>query len=79
MLLDDLQAAIGPAVALLLVGFERVGQETMTIPSIGVMDLPPVLEHMQTEIAILDNGVTRPASGCDERLRDGSGTSCRAR
>ena len=37
VLLENLQAAIGPAVTLLLVGFEGVGQQTVAVTPVGVM------------------------------------------
>ena len=37
MLAQDLEAAIGPAVALLLVGFERVGQQAVAVAAVGVV------------------------------------------
>src|SRR5882757_5164563 len=40
---QDLEAAIGPPMALLLESIEGVGQETMPVASIGVMDLPALL------------------------------------
>ena len=45
VLLDDLEAAIGPAVALLLVGLEGVGQQAVAVAPVGVMRLPAELEH----------------------------------
>ena len=65
MLAQDLQAAIGPAVALLLVGLEGVGQQAVAVAPVGVVDLPAVLEHEQAEIGVLDDGVARPAAGRD--------------
>ena len=44
-LLQDLEAAIGPAVALLLVGLEGVGQQAVAVAPVGVVDLPAMLEH----------------------------------
>ena len=67
VLLENLQSAIGPAVTLLLVGFESVGQEAMAIAAIGIVDLPAALENAKTEIGILDNGVARPAAGGEKR------------
>ena len=60
---QDLEAAIGPTMALLLESVESVGQETMPVASIGVMDLPAMLENQQPEIAVLDDGVARPTAG----------------
>ena len=45
VLAQDLEAAIGPAMALLLEGFEGVGQQPVTVAPVGVMDLPALLEH----------------------------------
>src|SRR3954447_11622390 len=64
---QDLEAAIGPTMPLLLESVERVGQQAMPVASIGVMDLPAVLEHQQSEIGILDNGIARPPPGRGER------------
>src|SRR5207248_6499653 len=67
MFAQDLEAAIGPTVALPLVGFERIRQQPMTVAAIGVVDLPAMLEHSQAEVAILDNGIARPATHREER------------
>ena len=61
--LQDLESAIGPAVALLLVGLERVRQQAMAVAAVGVMREPAVLEHGQAEIGVLADGVARPAAG----------------
>ena len=50
MLADDLQAAIGPAVALLLERLVGVGQQAVTVALVGVVDLPAMLEHGQPEV-----------------------------
>ena len=63
VLLEDLEAAVGPTMALLLVGLESVGQEAMAVAPVGVMDLPAMLEHEQPEIGVLDDRVARPAAG----------------
>ena len=67
MLLDDLQAAIGPAVALLLEGLEGVGQQAEAVAAVGVMRLPAELEHGEAEIGVLADRVARPAAGGIER------------
>src|SRR5581483_7433025 len=63
VLLENLEAAIGPAVALLLVSLEGVGQQAMAIAAPGVMRLPAELENGEAEIGVLANGVARPAAG----------------
>ena len=60
VLLQDLQAAIGPAMALLLVGVESVGKQAVAVAPVGVMHLPALLEHGEAEIGVLDDGVARP-------------------
>ena len=79
MLLDDLESAIGPAVALLLVGLESVGQQAMAVAPVGVMRVPAELEHGEAEIGVFADGVARPAAGGFHAPRGGSGTWCRAR
>src|SRR5262249_50030461 len=51
VLSQNLEAAIGPPVALLLISLESVGEEAVAVASVGIMDLPAVLEHEQAEIA----------------------------
>ena len=48
---------------LLLESVESVGQEAMPVASVGVMDLPAMLENQQPEIGVLDDSVARPAAG----------------
>ena len=79
VLLEDLEAAIGPAVALLLVGLETVGQQAVAVAAVGVMRLPAVLEQREAEIGVLADRVARPAAGTRPAPRGGSGTWCRAR
>src|SRR5882762_3945756 len=67
MLADDLKPAIGPAMTLLLEGIERVGQQTMTVASISIVNLPATFEDRQAEVGIFDDGVTRPSTSCFER------------
>ncbi len=43
VLLDDLEAAIGPAVALLLEGLVGVGQQALAVALVGVVRQPAVL------------------------------------
>ena len=78
VLLDELHPAIGPAVALPLIGGEVARQQTPAIAVLRVMRAPSPLEQRQPEIGILDDGVARPAAGGDQAPRAGSGTSCRA-
>ena len=63
MLLEDLQAAVSPAIALLLVGVERVGQEAVAVALVGVMRVIAKLEQGQAEIGVLADRVARPAAG----------------
>src|SRR5260221_11041657 len=67
MLAQNLQTAIGPSVALLLVGLECVGQQAVSVAPVGVMNLPAMLEHQQTEIAVFDDCIARPSAGRDHR------------
>src|SRR6185436_15656636 len=60
---QDLEAAIGPTMPLLLESVESVGQEAMPVASVGIMDLPSMLENQQPEIGVLDDSVARPAAG----------------
>src|SRR5712671_194945 len=68
MLADDLKPAIGPAMTLLFEGIERIGQQTVTIAPIGIVNLPATFEDREAEVGIFDDGVTRPATGCVERV-----------
>src|SRR5215213_9045465 len=52
MLFQNLEAAIGPAVALLLEGFECVGQQAVPVTPIGVVDLPSTLQNAEPKISI---------------------------
>jgi len=63
MLADDLKPAIGPAMTLLLEGIECVGQQTVTVASISIVNLPATFEDRQAEVGIFNDGVTRPAAG----------------
>ena len=67
MLLDELHAAIGPAVALPLIGGEVRRQQAPAIAAARVMGAPAAREQRETEIGILDDGVARPAAGIDQR------------
>ena len=67
MLLENLEAAIGPAVALLLVGLETVGQQAVAVAAVGVMRVPAELEQREAEIGVLADGVARPAAGGFQR------------
>src|SRR4029078_4270124 len=64
----DLEAAIGPAVPLLLVGLEAVRQQSMAVTMIGVMGLPAELEQSEPKIRVFADCVTRPAAGRLDRL-----------
>src|SRR5476649_2127013 len=52
VLLENLEAAIGPAMALLLVGLEAVGQEAVAIAPVGVMRLPTEFEQREAQIGV---------------------------
>ena len=67
MLFHDLEAAIGPAVTLFLVGLEAVGQQAVAVAPVGVMRLPAELEQREPEIGVLADSVARPAAGGLER------------
>src|SRR5262249_58964902 len=67
VLADDLQAAIGPAVALLLVGLEGVGQEAVAVAAAGVERRPALLDDGEAEIGVLADRVARPAARGRER------------
>src|SRR5207237_4519706 len=62
VLLENLEAAESPAIALLLVGLERIGQKPVAVTTIGVMDLPALFERHQAKIGVLANRVARPAA-----------------
>ena len=68
VLLDQLDAAIGPAMALPLIGGEVARQQAPAIARLRVMRAPAALEQREPEIGILDDGVARPAPGGDQRL-----------
>ena len=68
MLLGDLQPAKCPAMALLFVGFEGVGQEPEAIATVGVVGEPSLLEQCQPEVGIFADRIARPAPGALERL-----------
>src|SRR5439155_4005038 len=63
MFAQNLEAAIGPAMALLLVGVERVGQQAVAVAPVGIVDVPAELERGEAEISVLHNRVARPAAG----------------
>ena len=67
MLLEDLEAAIGPAVALFLVGLEAVGQQAVAVAAVGVVRVPAELEDGEAEIGVLADRVARPAAGGFQR------------
>src|SRR5947209_18241168 len=50
--LQDLQAAIGPAMTLFLVGLEGVRKQPMTVARGRVVDLPALFEHCEANIAL---------------------------
>ncbi len=62
VLLDDLEAAIGPAVALLLERFIGVGQQAFAVAHIGVVGEPARLLDRKPEIGVLADRVARPAA-----------------
>ncbi len=68
MLAHQLQAAERPALTLALVGRERIGQEPIAIAAIGVMREPSAGENGDAEIAVLHDGVARPAADAIERV-----------
>ena len=68
MLLDQLHAAIGPAMPLALIGGEVGREQSPAIALLRVMRPPSALEQREPEIGILDDGVARPAAGVDQRL-----------
>ena len=63
VLLDDLEAAIGPAMALLLEGLVGVGQQAVAVAVVGVMRQPAVLDDGKAQIGVLADGVAGPAAG----------------
>src|SRR6202044_3053056 len=63
VLLDDLEPAIGPAMALLLEGLIGVRQQAVAIAVVGVMGQPAVLDNAEAEIGVLADGVAGPAAG----------------
>ena len=67
VLLHDLEAAIGPAVALLLVGVEAVGQQAVAVAPVGVVREPAEFENGQAEIGVLADRVARPVAGGVQR------------
>src|SRR5262245_59676669 len=67
MLSQNLETAVGPAMTLLLVSLEGIGEEPVSVAPVGVVDLPPMFEHQQAEVAVLDDGVARPAADREER------------
>jgi hypothetical protein len=52
VLLHNLEATIGPAVALFLVGLEAVRQQSVTVTTIGVMRLPAEFEKSEPKICV---------------------------
>src|SRR5262249_60231392 len=67
VLADDLQPAIGPAVALLLVGLEGVGQQAVAVAAAGVERRPTLLHDREAEVGILADRVARPGAPRGER------------
>ena len=67
VLLQDLEAAIGPAVALALVGQEAVRQQAVAVAPVGVVREPAELEDGEAEIGVLADRVARPAAGRVQR------------
>src|SRR6266404_5859413 len=63
VLLDDLEAAISPAMALLLERLIGVGQQAMAVAVVGVMRQPAVLDDREAQIGVLADGVAGPAAG----------------
>ena len=63
VLFDDLEAAIGPAVALLLERLVGVGQQAVPVTLVGVVRQPALLHDGEAEIAVLADGVAGPAAG----------------
>src|SRR5690242_2790169 len=63
MLLENLEAAIGPPVSLFLVGIEAIGQQAVTIALVRIVGLPAEFEQRQAEVGVLANGVARPPAG----------------
>src|SRR5262245_32419725 len=57
VLLQNLEAAIGPAIALLLVRFEAVWQQPVAITVVRVMGLPAQLEQSEPEVRVLADRV----------------------
>ncbi len=63
MLLDDLEAAIGPAMALLAERLVGVRQQTEAVTLVGVVGDPAILDNGKTEVGVLADGVAGPAAG----------------
>ena len=77
--LEDLEPTISPAMSLLLVGIETVGQQAMPIARVGVVGLPAKFEQGQAEIGVLANCSRSTSRRRPRSRRVGSGTSCRGR
>src|SRR5436189_14012 len=67
MLAQNPETAIGPTVALLLRGLDGVGYQAVSVAPVCIMNLPPMLEYQQAEVAVFDNRIARPAAGRDQR------------
>src|SRR5262249_4119426 len=67
VLAEDLEAAGGPAVALLLVGLERVGEEAVAVAPVGVMREPALFQDGEAEIGVLADRIAGPAASLHER------------
>src|SRR5476649_536920 len=67
MLLNDLQAAVSPAIALALELLEIVGQQSMAVTLVGVMRFPAKLEDGEPQIRVLADRIARPAAGRVQR------------
>src|ERR1700730_14093158 len=61
--LDNLEPAIGPAVALLLEGLIGVRQQAVAVAVVGVVGQPAVLDDGEAKIGVLADGVAVPAAG----------------
>src|SRR5207248_5329576 len=63
VLLDDLETATGPAMALLLESLVGVRQQPVAVAVIGVVRQPAMLDDREPEIGVLADGVAGPAAG----------------
>ena len=64
---ENLETAIGPTMALLLVGLVGVGQQAVAVAAVGVVHLPALLQQGEAKIGVLDDGAARPAAGAGNR------------